>query len=102
MIPASLARQKVTITRREATGAGYVDTVIATGVPARIETNMRMMQTPNGTIGNVVTTAWLQPCAVKAGDRLTLINGTVVEIRSAITVYAANGTTVTMIQCEAW
>lgn len=102
MIPSSLARSTVSISRRVSAGAGYVDTAVASGVKAHVEMKHKMLQTPAGTQGMVVTVLHLQPCDAQAGDRVTLTNGTVVEIRTISTVYGMNGTTVSHIKCEAW
>jgi hypothetical protein len=102
MIPSNLTRQTVTLTRRVTTGAGNVDTVIATGIPARIETRLKVTQTQQGTLSQIITTAYLQPCDARTGDRVTFTNGTVLEIRSAATVYGANGTTAALVKVTAW
>lgn len=102
-VPSNLLRNRVaTISRREETGAGYTDTVIAADLPARIDWKSEQEQRPTGTITRSVAVIYCRPIdGIAAGCRVALANDTILEIRSTATVFAASGTPA-MTKIEAW
>ena len=102
-VPSNLLRNHIaTINRRVTTGAGNIDTLVASDVPARVEWESEQQQTQAGTVTRSVAVIYCRPLDLKVGDRITLGNQTQLEIRFVATIFAANGTTPTMLKVKAW
>ena len=101
-VPTNLLKQKINISRRVATGAGNIDTVIASNVPAKIETSLQVSQQATGTISQLIHTIYVRPTDIELGDRLTLPTGETLETRYLSRVFDASGTSPIMVKVVAW
>lgn len=91
-VPTSLLADRIQVTRRQHTGAGVIDTPILTDLPARVEATVKVTPTSSGPVSQQITTIFLRPVDVRAGDHVTLPTGDTVEVRQAATHKGASAT----------